>query len=199
MISTLNDIDTWLFLALNGAWPALDDLMLWVSQPLVWLPLYLALAWAIKSRIGPWRQRLVVALCVGLCVAATDVVSARLIKPNVARLRPSHEPALVDHVHLVEESPGEFYRGGEYGFVSSHAANHMGLAVFFGGLLGGFWGVGLCIWAVLIGFSRIHLGVHYPGDVLGGFILGWGIGMLCLILYRRMILTLENQNKYSHG
>ena len=199
MISTLNDIDTWLFLALNGAWPALDDFMWWVSQPIVWLPLYMALAWAIKSRIGPWRQRLVVALCVGLCVAATDVLSARLLKPNVARLRPSHEPALVDHVHLVEESPGEFYRGGKYGFVSSHAANHMGLAVFFGGLLGGFWGVGLCIWAVLIGFSRIHLGVHYPGDVLGGFILGWGIGMLCLTLSRRMIMTLENQNKFSHG
>ena len=74
-----------------------------------------------------------------------------------------------------------------------------GLGNFFGGLLGGSWGIGLCIWALLIGFSRIHLGVHYPGDVLGGFVLGWGIGILCLAMVRRMIMTLENQKKYSHG
>ena len=199
MLSALNEFDTWLFLALNGAWPALDTAMWWVSKPLFWTPLFVAIMWACKARFGPWRQRMVVALCVGLCVTATDVLSARVLKPNVARLRPSHEPSLVDEVHLVEERPGELYRGGKHGFVSSHAANHMGLAIFFGGLLGGSWGIGLCGWALLIGFSRIHLGVHYPGDVLGGFVLGWGIGILCLAMVRRMIMTLENQNNYSHG
>ena len=70
--------------------------------------------------------------------------------------------------------PANVYRGGEYSFVSSHAANHMGVAVLFGGLLGGAWGWGLLAWALLIGFSRIHLGVHYPGDVLGRLRRGMG-------------------------
>jgi len=185
MIETLDNWDTWLFLAINGAWPALDTVMWWVSEPLFWLPLYVAMVWVCKTVLGTWKQRLVVAMCVGLCVTGTDVVSARVLKPNVARLRPSHESALVDQVHLVEERPGEWYRGGKYSFVSSHAANHMGLAVLFGGLLGGAWFWGLLGWALLIGYSRIHLGVHYPGDVLGGFVVGWGIGALTLTLARR--------------
>ena len=199
MLSALNEFDTWLFLALNGAWPALDTAMWWVSKPLFWTPLYVAMVWAVGQRLG-WRRPLALfAVCVGLCVTGTDVVSARVLKPNVARLRPSHEPALVDQVHLVEERPGEFYRGGKYSFVSSHAANHMGVAVLFGGLLGGTWGWGLLAWALLIGFSRIHLGVHYPGDVLGGFVVGWGIGALMLAVARRWSGTLAPENRRSHG
>lgn len=199
MLSTLNELDTWLFLALNGAWPALDTAMWWVSKPLFWTPLYLAMVWACKPLLGSWRQRLVVGLCLGLCVTGTDVVSARVLKPNVARLRPSHEPALADQIHLVEERPGEVYRGGKYSFVSSHAANHMGVAVLFGGLLGGAWGWGLLAWAFLIGFSRIHLGVHYPGDVLGGFVVGWGIGALALTVARRWSGVLVPSNLDRRG
>lgn len=185
MLEALNDLDTALFLALNGAWPALDRAMWWVSQPLFWIPLYVAMIWSCKTVLGTWKQRAVLAACVALCVAGTDAVSARVLKPSVERLRPSHEPALAGEVHLVEERPGELYRGGRYGFVSSHAANHMGVAVLFGGVLGGAWGWGLLAWAVLIGFSRIHLGVHYPGDVLGGFVVGWGVGALMLTVTRR--------------
>ena len=199
MLSALNEFDTWLFLALNGAWPALDTAMWWVSKPLFWTPLYVAMVWAVGQRLG-WRRPLALfAVCVGLCVTGTDVVSARVLKPNVARLRPSHEPALVDQVHLVEERPGEWYRGGKYSFVSSHAANHMGVAVLFGGLLGGAWGWGLLAWALLIGFSRIHLGVHYPGDVLGGFVVGWGIGALALAVARRWSGVLGSSNLERHG
>jgi undecaprenyl-diphosphatase len=199
MLSALNEFDTWLFLALNGAWPALDTAMWWVSKPLFWTPLYVAMVWAVGQRLG-WRRPLALfAVCVGLCVTGTDVVSARVLKPKVARLRPSHEPALVDQVHLVEERPGELYRGGKYSFVSSHAANHMGVAVLFGGLLGGAWGWGLLAWALLIGFSRIHLGVHYPGDVLGGFVVGWGIGALALAVARRWSGVLASSNLEGHG
>jgi undecaprenyl-diphosphatase len=67
----------------------------------------------------------------------------------------------------------------------------MGIAVLFGGLLGGPWAWGLLTWAVLIGFSRIHLGVHYPGDVLGGFLVGWGIGALALQTTRHWIAPLS--------
>ena len=199
MLSALNEFDTWLFLALNGAWPALDTAMWWVSKPLFWIPLYVAMIWAAGQRLGWGRPLALFAVCVGLCVTGTDVISARVLKPNVARLRPSHEPALVDQVHLVEERPGEWYRGGKYSFVSSHAANHMGVAVLFGGLLGGAWVWGLLAWALLIGFSRIHLGVHYPGDVLGGFVVGWGIGALALAVALRWSGVLDPSKLEHHG
>jgi undecaprenyl-diphosphatase len=185
MLEALNDLDTALFLALNGSLPLLDRAMWWVSQPLFWMPLYVVMVWSCKSVLGTWKQRAMVAACLVLCVAGTDAISARVLKPSVERLRPSHEPSLAGQVHLLQERPGELYRGGRYGFVSSHAANHMGVAVFFSGLLGGGWTWGLLAWAFLIGYSRIHLGVHYPGDVLGGFVVGWGVGALAWVLARR--------------
>ena len=139
MIDALSAMDTSLFLALNGAFPALDGVMWWVSEPLFWTPLYVALMVASARRLGMGRPLAVFAACVALCVTGTDVVSARVLKPSVERLRPSHEPSLADQVHLVEERPGELYRGGRFGFVSSHSANHMGVAVLFGMLLGGAW------------------------------------------------------------
>jgi undecaprenyl-diphosphatase len=75
----------------------------------------------------------------------------------------------------------------------------MGIAVLFGGFLGGAWGWALLAWAVLIGFSRIHLGVHYPGDVLGGFIVGWGVGALALTLARHWTSHTLNPKQASHG
>ena len=195
MIDALSAMDTSLFLALNGAFPALDGVMWWVSEPLFWTPLYVALMVASARRLGMGRPLAVFAACVALCVTGTDVVSARVLKPSVERLRPSHEPSLADQIHLVEERPGELYRGGRFGFVSSHAANHMGVAVLFGMLLGGAWSWWLLAWACLIGLSRIHLGVHYPGDVLGGFIVGWGIGATAWMLARR----LNGEMQRSHG
>ena len=76
----------------------------------------------------------------------------------------------------------KLYTGGRYSFVSSHAANHMGIAVLMGDCSGASWASAAWCWAVLIGWSRIHLGVHYPGDVLGGFIVGWGLGALALTI-----------------
>ena len=197
MIDALSAMDTSLFLALNGAFPALDGVMWWVSEPLFWTPLYVALMVASARRLGMGRPLAVFAACVALCVTGTDVVSARVLKPSVERLRPSHEPSLADQIHLVEERPGELYRGGRFGFVSSHAANHMGVTVLFGMLLGGAWSWWLLAWACLIGLSRIHLGVHYPGGVLGGFIVGWGIGATAWMLGRRW--NGEIQMQRSHG
>ena len=185
MLDILQNLDTALFLALNGLAPAWDAFFWWVSVPWAWTPLYLLLVLAVCRRFPARRSRLWVAMAVGLCLTGTDVVSARVLKPSVARLRPSHEPSLEEAIHLVEERPGKWYQGGSYGFVSSHAANHMGMALVFGTILGGPWLVGLLFWALLIGYSRIHLGVHYPGDVLGGFLVGWGMAGLALQLLAR--------------
>lgn len=186
MLDILQAWDAALFLAINGQAPALDTIFWWVSIPSTWTPLYLLLVLAVGRRFPDRRTRLWVALAIGLCLTGTDVISARVLKPSVARLRPSHEPSLAEVIHMVEERPGQWYRGGSFGFVSSHAANHMGMALVFGTLLGGPWLLGLLAWALLIGYSRIHLGVHYPGDVLGGFLVGWGMAGIALQLLKRL-------------
>jgi undecaprenyl-diphosphatase len=148
--------------------------MYWLSERFIWIPMYLVIAIFI-IRNYRWESLLIfagVALTVTLC----DQISSGLIKNCVERLRPSHEPSLVGLVHLSKAGAG-----GMYGFVSSHAANVFGLATFlffvldssFKGLK--FW---LFIWAVLVSYSRIYNGVHYPGDVIVAAFLGLFIGWL---------------------
>lgn len=181
------DADVAALLALNGPWPGGDFLMWWASSTWTWLPLYVALLWALRQRLGSWSRWGWAWAIIALSLVGTDMGSARLAKPLVERPRPSHEAALVDELHVVVP-PGrdEPYRGGAFGFFSSHAANHMGIAVLVGGLLGGGWVlVGLVAWALAIGYSRIYLGVHYPGDVLVGAVWGALWGGACFAFWTR--------------
>jgi undecaprenyl-diphosphatase len=107
-------------------------------------------------------------LGIALVILLSDQVASGLIKPLAERLRPSHEPTLSGMVHIVND-----YTGGKYGFVSSHASNMFGLAFFMLFLVRRKWfSITIIIWASLISYSRIYLGVHYPGDVIGGAIVG---------------------------
>jgi undecaprenyl-diphosphatase len=185
----LVDADVAVLLALNGAWPGGDALMWWISQTWTWLPLYALLLWGLKTRFQTWKRWSWALGAIALSLAGTDMGSARIAKPLVERPRPSHEPALAAELHLVTPAGWEGpYRGGAYGFFSSHAANHMGIAVLVGLLLGG--GrvlLGLVFWAFLIGYSRIYLGVHYPGDVLAGALWGAAWGGLCWWIWQRIM------------
>ena len=148
------------------------------SQMEVWIPFYAALLWLM---VRTWRKESGwVILAVVLCVVLADQVSSGLIKELVQRPRPTHTAGLQELVHTVNG-----YRGGRYGFVSSHAANTFGLALFCTLLFRNRWYAWtMFLWALVTSYSRIYLGVHVPGDILGGTLVGLGAAWLCYWLLR---------------
>ncbi len=180
MIDYLLALDTKIFLLLNG-WRAewLDPVMVAISGKYTWAPFYLMilifLLWRFKKKT--WF----IVLAVVVLVFLTDKVSVHLFKNVFERLRPCHDPVIA---HMVNTVDGRC--GGQYGFVSSHASNVFGLALFITWLLarGGWRWVSLLmfLWATVVAYSRIYLGVHYPGDIIGGAMVGMLMGGLVIAL-----------------
>ncbi|MCC7501532.1 MAG: phosphatase PAP2 family protein [Flavobacteriales bacterium] len=170
------------FLTVNGAHTeSLDVLMTTVSDLRIWFPLYILFLVLIKLRWN-WRGLWIALPLIALMIVCSDSGSVMLFKNTVQRLRPCYEPLLAGLVHLVPEGCG-----GQFGFVSSHAANHFAIAALMIGMLQRRprWTVAaLLTWAALIAYSRVYLGVHSPGDVLVGGIYGFAVGMLFFVLFR---------------
>ena len=190
MIDSLNKLDTSLFLWLNGQHNTFfDPVMYWFSDKLIWIPMYLLIAFFIIRNYK--KQGILILIFVGIVILSCDQTASHLIKNAVLRLRPSHEPAVAGLIHLSKAGPG-----GLYGFASSHAANVFGLALFLYFVLDNwfkwlkYW---LFAWAFLVSYSRIYNGVHYPGDVIGGaaigFFLGWAVAKLYLYIETKRLKT----------
>ena len=180
MLEQLLHIDTEVLLAING-WhaPWADRLMWIVSAKATWIPLYLLLIGLLVWRYRKpamtsvkWLQRVpacvVMIVVIGLAVGVADFIASGILKELVARPRPTRVPELEGVLHLVNG-----YKSGRYGFVSSHAANTMAVALLFSLI----WRnkiatCGLMLWVAANCYSRMYLGVHYPTDILGGLIVG---------------------------
>lgn len=173
MIESLNALDRSLFLALNSFHASfLDSIMQFLSGQLIWVPLIGYFFYYSYKKSGK-KVTLLLGLFLLLALIASDVTSSYLLKNIVERLRPCRELDLKPLIYSFGQKCG-----GKFGFVSSHAANSMAL-VFFSARSLNFekkWLYCLGLIPLLVGYSRIYLGVHYPGDILGGMLVGlfWG-------------------------
>ena len=169
MFDSLINLDKEIFLFLNGLHsPFWDEIMFAISGKLIWLPLYIAV---LAHLIYTYQKKATIAIVALLIlIGMADLTASKLFKPNVKRYRPTHEMSIQEQVHTVKE-----YRGGDYGYFSSHASISYVFSFFLIFLLAKkkkYYYV-LLLWATIISYSRIYLGVHYPLDILTGAFCGF--------------------------
>ena len=179
MLEYLNDIDTDALLAVNGLHDMFQDAFWWmVSAKWSSALLLLALVWILLHQNR--RHALLMLVMLAFTVLVADQVSSGLIKHLVERLRPTHDPSLDNMVHVING-----YRGGMYGFVSNHAANFFAVTTLLSFVMRHrLVTCSLFTWALLQCYSRVYLGVHYPGDIMGGIVVGVLAGWLLWCLMR---------------
>lgn len=183
MIDYLIDIDTQVFLFFhNIRAPFLDSFMWIFSQRFVWVPMYAAILIFLFRRYD-WRQALIFTLAVVFTITLADQIGASHLRPYFARLRPSN----LDNPLSAMVTVINGHRSGSYGFPSCHAANTFALATIIS-LIARNRALTLFmfIWAVVTCYSRVYLGVHYPGDLLFGALLGYLCAILVYYVTRRI-------------
>lgn len=188
--SAIIDLDKQLLLALNGSDSLfLDGFVKTLTTATTWIPLYLALLYLVVKNSDAVIKVVMVLAGAGLCVFIAGSLDDMIVKPLVARWRPTHDSEIGMLVDIVNG-----YRGGNYGFFSAHASNTFSIAIFFSLLIRSrALTVSLVTWSLVNCWTRMYLGVHYPGDILCGLLWGGAVGTGVWYLYRyvhsRMFVT----------
>ena len=188
----LTHLDQLLTLSLNGSdslfW---DNLVLCVTNTFAW-SLVIVMLLIVIFRNNDIRESIIILVSIGLMIAVADGICSGIVKPLVARWRPTQDPLIM---YLVDVVDG--YRGGNYGFFSGHACNTFCMALFLSRLFAHrTLSVVLFIWAATTTFTRIYLGVHYVGDILVGLTVGLLIGWLFAWLFKK-VMTYVRSSKLT--
>ena len=191
MWDTLLHIDTDLFRLINiqGSNAFFDILMPFFRNKYFWIPFYIFLLGLLVQQYK--KRSWIIIAGVAVVIGLSDFTSSELIKKSVQRERPCQDELLSSYSNILVRC------GTGYSMTSSHATNHMALAVFL------FWALGqrfkkirwpLILWAILVGYAQIYVGVHYPGDVLAGFVLG---GIIGFCVYK--VVHYFNSSQFPRG
>lgn len=184
-------LDTEVLLAVNGLRNSLLDTFFWnVSSKFIWIGLYGVMVFLLWQRYG--KRSLWLLLSVILAFALSDFISHEL-KHLICRPRPSRDETIGQLLHIVNN-----YRGGKYGFPSSHAADTFSVAL----LLSLIWRdrrttLPLMLWVVLNCYSRMYLGVHYPLDIMGGVLTGSIISATIYVILRKTDILKEGDKQVA--
>lgn len=179
-----------LFLWLNGTHTRFWDEFIWLySGKIAWIPLVLVVFFVFCYK-KDWRESVLILLFIALVITLCDQFASSICKPLFCRLRPTRHPDFMNEVQIVFD-----YRGGKYGFISSHAANAFGFAAFTLLLFKYRWyTIAILLWGLIMGYSRIYLGVHFISDIIPGILAGFFWGVLGYSLYvpvRQRLLKTE--------
>lgn len=186
----LKELDTALFLYLNNNYhDSISPFMLWATGDRAWIPFYiviiLLLIWRFRLKSIPFF------ILIAITITAADQFASSFMKPTVQRLRPCYEPTLIGKVHVVTNNCG-----GQYGFISSHAANTFALAMLLSLLViktrqpyAKSMSIFIFLWATLVSYTRIYIGVHYPADILVGAFAGMFIAWILFIVMKKLTIN----------
>lgn len=179
------------FLWLNGSDYTILDYFMWlISNKFVWFPLIVTFLYVLFYKKN-WKEAVLVILIMAILITICDQVASGLLKPMFQRFRPTHHPDFMNEVKILFD-----YRGGRYGFASSHASNAFGVAMFTALLFRNkLFSLSIFTFALLNAYSRIYLGVHFISDIVAGALIGIIAGILCYQLYciaRKYILKIPD-------
>ena len=182
-MSVLQQLIEWdksVFLTLNNVHTPFWDIFMWIyTDKLTWIPLILSLLFVLFRK--NWKEALLVCVAIALTITLCDQFASTLCKPYFARFRPAQDPDFSPFVQIVNG-----YRGGRYGFISSHAANSFGAVVLLSLIFRNrLFTITAILWAIINCYSRIYLGVHYPGDILCGTIAGIIIAYIIYMMWKK--------------
>jgi len=191
-METLLQLDKDLLIWFNSSHsPFWDVIMMFFTRIEFWIPFYILVAYQIFKHKGKEAWWWLIGL--SLLILFGDLISNYLLKNILQRFRPSHEPSLYGVVKLVKA-----YVGDKFGFVSSHSTAVFAFAIYTSRLFkNNLYATFITIWSLLIVYTRLYLGLHYPGDIIGGMALGLGVGYFFYRITRWWVSRLYPQKQFA--